>query len=112
MTLQDLTPEKIAAFEAARKNKQAMNEAQYQQIKQQRQAQQEAAKAKFAAARLNEIHTHTKDTELFCDGCSKLIPRGAQYRRQNIPVGYGFLEGTHYTQRITHIVCTAEAKQA
>jgi hypothetical protein len=109
LTLQDLTPETIARFEAERKAKQTMNEAEYQEIKQQRLKLQEAAKAKFAAARLNEIHTATK--EYICECCGRTIPKGIEYRRQKISVGYGFLEGTHYQTRITHLVCTAEAKQ-
>lgn len=99
----NVTPEQIAAFEAARKSRAAENEREWNQAQQQRQAQNEAAKQRYQAARLNEIHT-AKDTYT-CELCHKPIQEGTRYRRQNIPVGNGWPEGVHYQQRITHLVC-------
>jgi len=104
----NMTPAEAKVY-AEYKAKQAAQQAENQLLEQQKQQHQEAAKARFQAARLNEIHTATKDYE--CQCCGKTIPKGSQYRRQNIPVGFGFVEGTHYQQRITHLVCVVGAKQ-
>lgn len=104
----NMTPAEQASYEqykAQREAKQKENQIAQQQLTQ----HQTLAKARYEAARLNEIHTAKKDYE--CECCGKTIPKGTQYRRQNIPTGYGFLEGTHYTQRITHLVCNMGAKQ-
>ena len=73
------------------------------ELQAQRDAANQAAKARYQAARLNEIHTAQK--EYVCECCGKAIAKGTEYRRANIPTGYGHFEGTHFQQRITHLVC-------
>jgi hypothetical protein len=91
--MQKLTPQEHAQLDAERK------------------AQQARIHTEVQATHLNEIHTHKKEGELLCENCSKTIPQGAKYRQQKIPIGYGFLEGTHFRYRITHLVCCVEAKK-
>lgn len=99
----DAAVAKYKAEKAQRDQKNAEAEAQLAQEKTIREA---FYADKSEKQRLSEIHTAAKDYK--CECCGKPIEAGTQYRRQNIPTGYGIPEGTHYTPRITHTVCTIE----
>ena len=83
------------------------------ELETQRRALQAATKTRWEATRLAQIHTAEQD--YVCECCNKLIPEGTQYRRQNIPVSYGFVSAskntTRYVARITHVVCSVEAQK-
>lgn len=104
----NMTPAQAQAYQKY-VSERAIRERENQQAQAQTEQHQAAAKARYQAHRLNQIHTAKQDYE--CECCGKTIPKGTQYRRQNIPVGFGFMEGTHFTQRITHLVCSMEATQ-
>lgn len=75
------------------------------EIKAQWVARRTAIQAQVEATRLNEIHTAQKEYICENEKCGGIIAKGTRYRRQNIPVGYGYFEGTHFQTRITHLVC-------
>ena len=102
----NVTPEQVAAFEAARKAKAAENEREWNEAQKQRQTQQAYIKAKVQATRLAEIKTANE--ELTCELCHKPIPDGTRYRLQKTPIGYGFPEGTKYAFRKTHLICNVQ----
>lgn len=98
-----LSPERKAEILAQYHAEKAKRDAENQALDQETLERRTLIQAKINAMRLNEIHVATKD--YMCQCCGKTISKGSQYRRSNIPTGYGALEGTHYTQRITHLVC-------
>ena len=85
-------------------------QAEQAQLDAQAQTLKVAATENIEKKRLSEIHTAKK--EYVCECCGKLIAKGMKYRRQSIPVAYGFVSSvkttTQYVQRITHLVCSVE----
>ena len=96
--------DRFQAYVMDREGKQRLSILEEEEIQRQRNQLKTYVRAKVEATRLNEIHTAKK--EYLCECCGKAIQKGTEYRRQNIPIGYGFMEGTHYQQRITHLVCS------
>ena len=99
----NLSPERQAELLAEYHRKKQEREATDAKLKAERTAQQTYIKAQVEATRLNEIHTATKD--YVCQNCGIKIPKGTRYRRGKVPVGFGWAEGTHYAERVTHLVC-------